>query len=119
MRLIQVGLHAEDLDRAEAFYHRLLGEAPTARFDPPGLLFFDLAGTRLLLDVGAPASLLYLQVDDLHATIDRLRADGVHIEAEPHFIYEHADDRWAHPAPTSGRRSCVTPKETLSGWLAS
>ena len=93
MRLIQVGLHAEDLDRAEAFYHRLLREAPTARFDPPGLLFFDLAGTRLLLDLGAPASLLYLQVDDLHATIDRLRADGVHIEAEPHFIYEHADDR--------------------------
>ena len=92
MRLLQVGLHADDLDRADAFYRSLLGEAPTARFDPPGLLFFDLDGTRLLLDVGAPASLLYLQVDDLYATIERLRADGVHIEHEPHLIYQHEDD---------------------------
>jgi methylmalonyl-CoA/ethylmalonyl-CoA epimerase len=93
MRLVQVGLRAEDLDRADAFYRRLLGEEPTARFDPPGLLFFDLGGTRLLLDTRAPASLLYLQVDDLHATVERLRADGVHIEGEPHFIYQHEDDR--------------------------
>ncbi len=92
MRLLQVGLHADDLDRADAFYRRLLGAAPIARFDPPGLLFFDLDGTRLLLDVGAPASLLYLEVDDLHASIESLRADGVHIEHEPHFIYQHADD---------------------------
>jgi methylmalonyl-CoA/ethylmalonyl-CoA epimerase len=92
MRLLQVGIHAEDLNRAEAFYRRLLGEPSIARFEPPGLLFFDLDGTRLLLDLGAPASLLYLQVDDLHATIESLRADGVHVEHEPHFIYQHEDD---------------------------
>ena len=92
MRLLQVGIHAEDLNRAEDFYRRLLGEPPIARFEPPGLLFFDLDGTRLLLDIGAPASLLYLQVDDVHATIEGLRADGVHVEHEPHFIYQHEDD---------------------------
>jgi methylmalonyl-CoA/ethylmalonyl-CoA epimerase len=92
VRLLQVGIHAENLDRAEAFYRRLLGGPPIGRFEPPGLLFFDLDGTRLLLDLGAPASLLYLQVDDIQATIEGLRADGVHIEHEPHFIYQHADD---------------------------
>jgi methylmalonyl-CoA/ethylmalonyl-CoA epimerase len=92
MRLLQVGIHADDLNRAEAFYRRLLREPPLAHFEPPGLLFFDLDGTRLLLDKGAPASLLYVQVDDVHATIEGLRADGVHVEHEPHFIYQHEDD---------------------------
>ena len=39
-----------------------------ARFDPPGLAFFDLGNVRLLLEAGAPASLLYLEVDDIEAT---------------------------------------------------
>ena len=96
MRLVQVGLHAEDLDRAATFYGRLLGAEPTARFDPPGLLFFDLAGTRLLLDRNAPSALLYLQVDDVHATIGALR-DDVRIVSEPHAIFTHEDDRLGPP----------------------
>jgi len=35
MHLLQVGIHADDLDRAEAFYRRLLGEPSIARFEPP------------------------------------------------------------------------------------
>ena len=38
--VLQVAQHAEDLDRAAAFYTRLLGAPPAARFDPPGLVFF-------------------------------------------------------------------------------
>lgn len=91
MRLVQVALHADDLDRAAAFYAPLLG-SPTGRFDPPGLLFFDLAGTRLLLDRNAPSALIYLGVDDVHATVDALR-DEVRIVAEPHAIFNHDDDR--------------------------
>ena len=58
MKLVQVALRATDLDRAAAFYSDLLGTEPIARFDPPGLVFFDLGGTRLLLDVNVPSSCL-------------------------------------------------------------
>ena len=92
MRLVQVAQHADDLDRAAAFYTRLLGVEPRARFDPPGLLFFDLDGTRLLLDRNAPTALLYLEVDDVHATIDVLR-ETARIVSEPHAIFTHEDDR--------------------------
>src|SRR4051812_36779713 len=92
MGLVQVAQHADDLGRAAAFYADLLGVAPVAWFDPPGLVFFDLDGVRLLLDAGAPSALLYLRVDDLDATVDRLRARGVVVASEPHVIFRHEDD---------------------------
>lgn len=92
MRLVQVAQRAEDLTRATAFYSDLLGTAPTASFDPPGLVFFDLAGVRLLLERGAPGATLYLQVDDIEAAVERLRAQGVRVESEPHVIFSHSDD---------------------------
>lgn len=85
--LRQVALHVEDMDRAVAFYGEIVGLELVARFDPPGLAFFEIAGTRLLLEVGAPSSLIYLGVDDVTATTDRLRAAGVTIESEPHVIH--------------------------------
>lgn len=92
MSLAQVAQHAADLDRASAFYERLLGGAPLARFDPPGLLFFGLGGgTRLLLEQGAPSALLYLEVGDVRTRVEELRADGVSIESEPHVIFSHRD----------------------------
>ena len=36
MELAQVAQHADDLDRAAAFYTELLGSGPSGRFDPPG-----------------------------------------------------------------------------------
>ena len=92
MQLVQVAQHAEDLDRAAAFYSDLLGGAPAGRFDPPGLLFFDLAGTRLLLETGAPSAVLYLRVESVRATAAALRAKGTAIETEPHVIFTHDDD---------------------------
>ncbi|MCR2810907.1 MULTISPECIES: methylmalonyl-CoA epimerase [unclassified Microbacterium] len=90
MRLVQVAVHAEDLDRAADFYTVLLDAPPLARFDP-GLVFFDLDGVRLLLDRNAPASLLYLRVDNVHETLDKLDslADVV---APPRVIFSHQDD---------------------------
>ena len=90
--LLQIAQHAEDLDRASAFYESLLGVAPTALFDPPGLLFFDLDGVRLLLDRAAPSALHYLTVEDLDARVERLRSQGVRVESEPHRIFAHTDD---------------------------
>ena len=92
MRLVQIAVHADDLDRAAEFYTVLLEAKPAARFDPPGLVFFDLDGTRLLLDRAAPASLIYLQVDNVHETIERL--DGIaEVVSRPHVIFTHEDDR--------------------------
>ena len=91
MRLVQVAQHADDLDRASAFYEALLGVSATARFDPPGLLFFDLDGVRLLLDRNAPSALLYLHVDDVATAVARLGA-GAEVISEPHVIFTHYDD---------------------------
>jgi methylmalonyl-CoA/ethylmalonyl-CoA epimerase len=98
MRLHQVAQHAEDLDRAVAFYTDVLGAEPVARFDPPGLAFFELAGTRLLLERGAPSALLYLRVDDARAFLDGLRAKGVTIENEAEVIFDDADGTFGDPA---------------------
>src|SRR5829696_10316455 len=91
VQLLQVAQHAEDLDRAAAFYTDVLGAAPVARFDPPGLLFFDLDGVRLLLDRAAPPALLYLRVDDVRAYLDSLRGSGVAVESEAHLIHTDTD----------------------------
>ena len=91
MHIGQIAQHADDLDRAAAFYTKLLGP-PAGRFDPPGLLFFRAGDTRLLLEQGAPSAMVYLRVDDVRETVERLRADGVTIESEPHVIFQHSDD---------------------------
>lgn len=91
-RLVQVAQRAVDLTRATAFYADLLGRAPAASFDPPGLVFFDLDGVRLLIEEGASSALVYLQVDDIDATVGRLRQQGVTVTGEPHVIFSHDDD---------------------------
>ena len=92
MQLVQIAQHAEDLDRATGFYRDLLGSDPTATYDPPGLVFFELDGVRLLLDRGAPSALLYLAVEDIEGTVSRLRTAGVSVEGEPRVIFTHEDD---------------------------
>ncbi|MDP9463102.1 MAG: VOC family protein [Actinomycetota bacterium] len=87
MILHQVAQHADDLERAVTFYTRLIGAPPIAIFDPPGLAFFRLGDTRLLIERGAPSALIYLRVDDVRVTVEQLRADGVAIAHEPHVIF--------------------------------
>ena len=90
MRLHQVALPVADLDAAERFYRDVLGARFVARFDPPGLLFFDFEGVRLLLERGegaGKASVLYIWVDDLEAASAQLKAKGVRFTAEPHAIH--------------------------------
>ncbi|CAN5497646.1 glyoxalase [soil metagenome] len=93
MAVAQVAQRVVDLDRATAFYAALFGVEPAARFVPPGLVFFNLDGVRLLLDDKAPSALIYFQVEDVAATIERLRGEGVAIVSEPHVIFQHTDDR--------------------------
>jgi methylmalonyl-CoA/ethylmalonyl-CoA epimerase len=109
MHLVQVALRATDLDRAAAFWSDLLGAEPTGRFDPPGLLFFDLDGTRLLLDANAPSSMLYLRVDDVRTRVEELRG-RVPVTSEPHVIFEHEDDTLG-PAGTAEWQAFVEDPE--------
>ncbi len=110
MTLVQVAQRADDLQRAAAFYAGLLDAAPVATFDPPGLVFFDLGGVRLLLDRGAPSALHYLRVEDLDATVERLRASGVEVRSEPHLIFGHDDDTLG-PAGTDEWMAFVVDSE--------
>jgi methylmalonyl-CoA/ethylmalonyl-CoA epimerase len=88
--LRQVAQRAADLDRAVGFYEGVLGLRLLARFDPPGLAFFDLGGTRLLLEGGALSAILYLATDDLDARVEALERAGVEIIEAPQVI--HRDD---------------------------
>jgi methylmalonyl-CoA/ethylmalonyl-CoA epimerase len=103
MELVQVAQHVEDLDRAVEFYENLLGKKVTAKYTPPGIAFFFLDGTRLLLDPKASTTRISLAVDDVEFSVNELRDRGVVIEEEPHVIFQHTDatlgpigtDEWA------------------------
>jgi methylmalonyl-CoA/ethylmalonyl-CoA epimerase len=110
MSLVQVAQRAEDLERAARFYTQLLGREPSATYDPPGLLFFDLDGIRLLLETRAPSALLYLRVDDIEAEVGRLQALGVEFSGEPHAIFRHDDDTLG-PAGTEEWHTFLTDSE--------
>lgn len=110
MPVVQIAQRATDLDRAQAFYARLLGSGPAARFDPPGLLFFDVDGVRLLLDANAPSALVYLGVDDLDARVAELEAEGVTITTPPHTIFEHQDGTLG-PAGSAERMAFLLDSE--------
>jgi methylmalonyl-CoA/ethylmalonyl-CoA epimerase len=121
MPLVQVAQHVDDLERATAFYSLLLGSGPTASYDPPGLVFFDLGGTRLLLERGAPSATLYLGVSDIDAEITRLREAGVEVVADPGVIFRHEDatlgpvgtDEW-HAAVRDSEENLVVLVEQRS-----
>jgi methylmalonyl-CoA/ethylmalonyl-CoA epimerase len=91
VNVVQIAQHADDLQRASEFYTVLLESAPIAAFDPPGLVFFDLDGVRLLLDRTAPSALLYLRVHNVHETLERM-AGLLDVVSPPHVIFTHADD---------------------------
>ena len=91
MELLQVALHADDLDRAAAFYTQLLGTEPAGRFDPPGLLFFRVGRVRILVERGAPPALVYFEVPDLEAALARVPESAERL-GEPQRIFTHTDD---------------------------
>ncbi|GAB6987080.1 VOC family protein [Nocardioides pyridinolyticus] len=111
MDLVQIAQHADDLERATAFYATLLGSGPTASFDPPGLVFFDLGGVRLMLSTGSAPATIYLRADDgIDAAVARLRDTGVTVESEPHVIFGHDDDTLG-PAGTDEWQAFVRDTE--------
>ena len=115
MDLVQIAQHADDLERATAFYTTLLGADPVATFDPPGLVFFDLGGVRLMLSPGSTPATIYLRVDDIDAAVDRLREHGVTVESEPHVIFGHDDDTLGPPGTDEWQAFLRDPEGNLVG----
>jgi methylmalonyl-CoA/ethylmalonyl-CoA epimerase len=89
-RLHQIAQRADDLDRATAFYRDQLELPLIARVDPPGMAFFDLGNTRLMVATDAPSAILYFEVEDIEAKRDVLERRGVTFLDEVHMI--HRDD---------------------------
>jgi catechol 2,3-dioxygenase-like lactoylglutathione lyase family enzyme len=86
-RLHQIAVFARDLDEAVSFYQDTLGATFVAKFDPPGLAFFNLAGTRILLEKDGPSATLYFWVDDIDSAYAELKAKGIVFTTEPHLIF--------------------------------
>ncbi len=97
MELHQVVKHAEDLDRAVAFYTDILGGELIAKFEPPGLAFLRIGDARLLLEHGAPSALIYLRVEDVRIAATSLADRGVTIESPPHRIHVDTDGAFGEP----------------------
>ena len=93
MRLHQISMHVADLDATEMFYRDVLGARFVARFDPPGLLFFDLGGVRVLFESGEAKgnSILYLWTDDIEARVAELKSKGVRFVHPPGPVHKDED----------------------------
>jgi methylmalonyl-CoA/ethylmalonyl-CoA epimerase len=94
----QIAIHADDLDRAVAFYRDTLGMRFLFQASPPGLAFFDCGGIRLMLDAVKEkdsneriSSMLYYRVADLNALYETLLSRGVKFESKPHLIAKMPD----------------------------
>jgi methylmalonyl-CoA/ethylmalonyl-CoA epimerase len=99
-RLRQVALPVKDLDRSIAFYRDALGLDFVAKY-PPGLAFFRLGRTRLLLERSdkAPAvgAVLYFEVADIHAAHSQLVAKDVAFDGEPRRIFRDESGTFGPP----------------------
>lgn len=88
----QIARRVEDVSRAAAFWRDTLGLRELYSF--PGMAFFDLDGTRLMLrQTGTrdQADILYLAVTDIAAAHVGLAAKGVTFGGAPHMIHKHSD----------------------------
>ena len=87
----QVALVVDDIDRAVTFYRD--GVGLPFLFQYPGLAFFSLGATRLMLSLPEkpefdhPGSILYLTVGDIEGAHARMTAAAVPFEDEPHVIH--------------------------------
>jgi len=94
----QIALPVLDVDRAEAFYEKVLGLRKLFRFGD--LTFFDCAGVRLLLEKardadGAKRGCIYFRCADITLAVAELGKRGLVFESSPHLIAKMDDhDLW-------------------------
>jgi predicted enzyme related to lactoylglutathione lyase len=92
MPLSQLSRRVEDLTRARTFWRDTVQIPELYAF--PGLAFFDLGGTRLMLkETGTrdEADILYLATPDIAAAYTALNERGASMTGAPHMIHKHPD----------------------------
>lgn len=94
----QIALPVADIDRAEAFYEKVIGLRKLYRFGD--LTFFDCAGVRLLLEKSHDATIkpqgcIYFRCADIALAVAELEKRGLTFTSRPHRIARMDDhDLW-------------------------
>jgi methylmalonyl-CoA/ethylmalonyl-CoA epimerase len=95
----QIGLAVSDVDRAEAFYDKVLGLRKLYRFG--NLTFFDCAGVRLLLEKSNDTTdikrrgCIYFRCADIALAVAELKKRGLAFDSTPHLVAKMDDhDLW-------------------------
>lgn len=89
-KIKQIALVQRDVARAVPFYRDGLGL--TLQFEIAGMAFFDAGGVRLMLSKPSAEefdhanSILYFDVNDIHAAYQDLQSRGVVFVDEPHLV---------------------------------
>lgn len=86
-RIHQIAIFSSDLDRSIEFYRDVLGARFMAKFDPPGLAFFQFGETRLMLEENARRGTIYFRVADIHEAYATLVAKGIAFDEEPKMLF--------------------------------
>jgi catechol 2,3-dioxygenase-like lactoylglutathione lyase family enzyme len=92
MSLSQISRRVENLNRARAFWRDVLQVPELYAF--PGLAFFDLGPTRLMLrETGSrdEADILHLSTPDIAEAHAALTEKGASMTGAPHMIHKHPD----------------------------
>ena len=82
------------MDSMVTFYREQLNLTLLAKFqEPVELAFFDLDGTRLMLERSEEtgSSVIYLAVHDIESTTAALRENGVEILQNPRAVHHDGD----------------------------
>lgn len=96
----QIAVNAHDIDRAVAFYRDALGMQHLFSV-PPKMAFFDCSGIMLMLSLPEkpefdhPSSIIYFNVDDIHAASKILAERGVAFREKPTLVADMGSyDLW-------------------------
>ena len=100
-----------------AFYRDTLGLRLIASFsDPVELAFFDLNGTRLMLEAGeSTGSVLYFHVEDLEGTVSKLKSSGVEVIGDVHAIHRDNDGTFGPAGETEFMAFLKDPSDNVVG----
>ena len=109
----QVAMLSNDLDETISFYRDKLGARFVARFDPPGLVFFDVNGTRLLFEKAAAKATVYFRVDDIDSAYRELLEHGVVFVDQPHAIFRDEQGTFGQPGEEEWMAFFHDPSENL------